>query len=139
MAVGAWVLIAGAILIALELATGGFFLLWYGIGLMISGAAGWALGFDEAAWQIAIGLAIGLALMVVFRKRLVRRRKNEPKDEFLLEEGEGTIKSETLVEFRGTLWQYDAPNGAEFAAGERVIVRPAASGLRVTIAKKARA
>ena len=128
-------LIASAALIALELATGGFFLLWYGIGLAISGAVGWAIGSDKWAWQIAIGLAIGLALMIVFRKRLVRKRRDEPKDEFLLEEGEGTVKDDVLVEFRGTLWQYDAPDGARFAAGERVNVRHA-SGLRVFIEKK---
>ncbi|MDR1451567.1 MAG: hypothetical protein LBI57_04455 [Helicobacteraceae bacterium] len=135
MTVGAWVLIAGATLIALELVTGGFFLLWYGIGLAVSGAVGWALGSEKWALQVAIGLAIGLALMIVFRKRLVRKRSGERKDEFLLEEGVGTIKDESLVEFRGTFWQYDAPDGIEFVAGERVIVRPA-SDLRVSVAKK---
>ncbi|MDR2152187.1 MAG: NfeD family protein [Helicobacteraceae bacterium] len=135
MEVGAWVLIAGVALVALELVTGGFYLLWYGIGLAVSGAIGWAIGSDEWAWQIAIGMAIGLVLMIVFRKRLVRKRKNEPKDEFLLEEGEGTIKEGDLVEFRGTLWRYDAEVGAQFAVGERVNVRPQ-PGARVLVRKK---
>ncbi|MDR1912210.1 MAG: hypothetical protein LBQ52_07700 [Helicobacteraceae bacterium] len=130
-----WVLIAGAALIALELVTGSFYLLWYGIGLAISGAVGWAIGSEAWIWQSAIGLAIGFVLMLLLRKRIIFRRKNEQKDEFLLVEGEGTIKEGGLVEFRGTLWQYEADGSAEFAVGERVIVRPSAAN-RVAISKR---
>ncbi|MDR2034515.1 MAG: hypothetical protein LBP89_07790 [Helicobacteraceae bacterium] len=129
-----WVLIAGAALIALELVTGSFYLLWYGIGLAISGAVGWAIGNEAWIWQSAIGLAIGFILMLSFRKRIIVKRKNEQKDEFLLVEGEGTIKEGGLVEFRGTLWQYKTDGDAEFAVGERVIVRPSAAN-RVAISK----
>jgi membrane protein implicated in regulation of membrane protease activity len=46
------------------------------------------------------------------------------KDEFLLEEGEGVVKEDGLVEFRGTTWQYDKEKDETFEVDERVIVKP---------------
>ncbi|MDR0747912.1 MAG: hypothetical protein LBE89_08555, partial [Helicobacteraceae bacterium] len=127
--------IAGAILIALELATGGFFLLWYGIGLLISGSIGWAIGNNDWVWHTVIGLSIGLVLMILFRRRFVHKNKHEPKDEFLLEEGTGEITENDMVNFRGTLWQYESnDSNAQFSVGEKVRVFPA-KGNVVTIGK----
>lgn len=124
-----WVVIAGILLIALEIITGNFFILWYGIGLALVGAIGWALGFESAQailWQTAIGFVIGHILLVLLRKKFIFKRAVEPRDEFLLEEGEGIIKEGELVEFRGTLWRYEASD-QEFAIGERVKVEPLAN------------
>ncbi|MDR1006989.1 MAG: hypothetical protein LBL65_00290 [Campylobacteraceae bacterium] len=120
-----WILIIGVIILALEVAVGSFYLLWYGLGLIISGAFGWAIGSEDWIIQGVIGLAIGLALMIVFRKRLAEKMLGKKiKDEFLLEEGEGVIKEGGLVEFRGTMWQYDVGKEENFSVNERVIVKP---------------
>jgi membrane protein implicated in regulation of membrane protease activity len=120
-----WILIIGVIILALELAVGSFYLLWYGLGLIISGVIGWAIGSEDWIMQGVIGLAIGLVLMIFFRKRLAEKMLGKKiKDEFLLEEGEGVIKEGGLVEFRGTTWQYDREKNEVFEIDERVIVRP---------------
>jgi membrane protein implicated in regulation of membrane protease activity len=120
-----WVLIIGVAILALEVAVGSFYLLWYGLGLIVSGAVGWALGSEEWIMQGVIGLGIGLVLMVAFRKRLAEKMLGKKiRDEFLLEEGEGVIKDGGLVEFRGTTWRYDKEKSDEFEINERVIVRP---------------
>jgi membrane protein implicated in regulation of membrane protease activity len=120
-----WVLIIGVVILALELAVGSFYLLWYGLGLIVSGAVGWAIGSENWIVQGVIGLAIGLVLMVAFRKRFAEKMLGKKiKDEFLLEEGEGVVKEGGLVEFRGTTWQYDADKKESFEINERVIVKP---------------
>ncbi|MDR0762310.1 MAG: nodulation protein NfeD [Campylobacteraceae bacterium] len=120
-----WVLIAGIVILGLEVAVGSFYLLWYGLGLIISGAIGWAIGSENWEMQSAIGFIVGLVLMIAFRKRLAERMLGKKiKDEFLLEEGEGVIKEGSLVEFRGTTWQYDKDKKEVFEINERVIVKP---------------
>ncbi|MDR1460505.1 MAG: hypothetical protein LBI78_02545 [Campylobacteraceae bacterium] len=120
-----WVLIIGVLILALELVSGSFYLLWYGFGLIISGAVGWAIGSEAWVVQSATGLGIGLILMVTFRKRLYDKVMGRKiRDEFLLEEGEGVVKENNLVEFRGTTWQYDKDKDETFEINERVIVKP---------------
>ncbi|MDR0666216.1 MAG: hypothetical protein LBF71_02280 [Campylobacteraceae bacterium] len=120
-----WILIIGVAILALEIAVGSFYLLWYGLGLIVSGAIGWAIGSEDWVTQGVIGLAIGLVLMIAFRRRLAEKMLGKKiKDEFLLEEGEGVIKEGGLVEFRGTTWQYDKDKKESFEINERVIVRP---------------
>ncbi|MDR3346836.1 MAG: hypothetical protein LBS73_06645 [Campylobacteraceae bacterium] len=130
-----WVLIAGVLILALELLSGSFYLLWYGFGFIVSGAIGWAVGSDAWIVQSATGLGIGLVLMVAFRRRLADKLMGRKiKDEFLLEEGEGVVKENGLVEFRGTTWQYDANKNEHFEINERVIAKPTKSN-RVVIKK----
>ncbi|MDR2790594.1 MAG: hypothetical protein LBB59_06435 [Campylobacteraceae bacterium] len=120
-----WILIIGVIILALEIAVGSFYLLWYGLGLVISGAIGWVIGYEDWIIQGVAGLAIGLVLMIFFRKRLAEKMLGKKiKDEFLLEEGEGIIKEGGLVEFRGTTWRYDKEKNEIFEINERVTVRP---------------
>ncbi|MDR2100198.1 MAG: hypothetical protein LBP40_05170 [Campylobacteraceae bacterium] len=120
-----WVLIIGVVILALELAVGSFYLLWYGLGLIVSGSIGWAIGSEDYITQGVIGLGIGLVLMIIFRKRLAEKMLGKKiKDEFLLEEGEGVIKEGGLVEFRGTTWRYDNEKGEIFKIDEKVLVRP---------------
>lgn len=120
-----WVLIAGFVLILLELATGSFYLLWYGIGLALTGAVGWAIGDEHYLVQSFIGLAIGAALMFSFRKRILNKiSKNNKRDEFLLEKGKGVVIENSLVEFRGTTWKYENKTNEVFEIGEEVLVIP---------------
>jgi membrane protein implicated in regulation of membrane protease activity len=120
-----WILIIGVIILALEIAVGSFYLLWYGLGLIVSGAIGWALGSEDWIIQGVIGLAIGLVLMVAFRKRLAEKVLGKKiNDEFLLEAGEGVIKEGGLVEFRGTTWRYESEKNETFEINEKVLVRP---------------
>jgi membrane protein implicated in regulation of membrane protease activity len=131
-----WVLIAGICILTLELLSGSFYLLWYGIGLIISGSVGWAIDSDAWIAQSAIGLGIGLVLMIAFRKRLSDKiiMGRKIKDEFLLEEGEGVIKENDLVEFRGTTWRYEKDKDEVFEINERVIVKPTSTN-RVFVKK----
>lgn len=130
-----WVVIVGFILILLELATGSFYLLWYGIGLVLSGATGWGFGNENYLIQTVIGLAIGAVLMFSFRKRVLNKiSKNNHRDEFLLEKGKGVVLENSLVDFRGTTWRYENKTDDTFEIGEEVFVIPTTTN-RVFIEK----
>ncbi|GHV07995.1 hypothetical protein AGMMS50229_15710 [Campylobacterota bacterium] len=130
-----WVLIAGVVLLAIELLTGSLYFLWYGIGMVGSGAIGWAIGSENWAWQALAGLLIGLALMIALRKRLMKPKGDERADEFLLEEGLGVVSENSQVEFRGTFWHFAGAQGESYAVGEEVLVTPAQNNT-VKIRKK---
>ncbi|MFV0481193.1 MAG: NfeD family protein [Campylobacteraceae bacterium] len=123
-----WVLIAGIIVLALEVLTGSFYLIWYGIGLSLSGAVGWAIGSDAWVIQSVIGLLIGLILMFAFRKRFLHKiSTNKNRDEFLLVSGKGIVRENGLVEFRGTTWKYESKSNDIFKINEEVQVTPTTS------------
>ncbi len=126
-----WVLIAGIALLFCELLTGSFYLLWYGLGLFVSGGAGLIFGLDSWMVQSVIGLVLGVILMVLFQRRF-SQKEAVIQDEFLLESGEGIIREEGVVEFRGTLWKYETD--VPYQKGERVFVTPS-GGNRVRIKK----
>ena len=130
-----WILIAGVALLAIELLTGSLYFLWYGIGMVASGAVGWALGDEHWVWQGAIGLLIGLVLMIALRKRLMKPKGNERADEFLLQEWLGVVGENNQVEFRGTFWRYAGAQGESYTVGEEVLVTPTQNNT-VTIRKK---
>jgi membrane protein implicated in regulation of membrane protease activity len=120
-----WVLIVGVIFIILELLTGSFYIIWYGIGLTLSGAVGWSISDEHYLMQAVIGLVIGAILMFGFRERVLNKISiNNKKDEFLLEKGKGVVAENSLVEFRGTTWRYENKTGDIFEIGEEVSVIP---------------
>lgn len=131
-----FVTIFGVLLIVLELVTGSFYIFWYGIGMIISGGAGWILKSNNWTLQGAIGLGIGLILMILFQKKLLEKLKltKHIKDEFLLEPGEGVIKENCIVEFRGTTWQYENNKNEKFEINEKVLVIPSKNN-RVIVEK----
>ena len=130
-----WILIVGFILILLELVTGSFYLLWYGIGLALVGSVGWAISDEQYYIQLFIGLAIGAVLMFSFRKRVLNKiSKNNKIDTFLLEKGKGIVVENSLVDFRGTTWKYESNADELFEIGEEVLVTPTSTN-RVFIGK----
>lgn len=122
-----WILIFGTILLVIELLlVNSFYILWYGIGFILSGGIGWLFGYENYTIQGFIGVAIGAILMFLFRKKLLSKIfKINNKDEFLLEKGRGVVLEDSLVKFRGTTWKYENRSDDTFETGEEVLVIPA--------------
>lgn len=113
------VLAFGVLLVVAELLVGSFFILFFGLGFLVVGILCFFVNFS---WYVQILLASILSfIFLIVLKRPIKERfyasKNEVKDDFLNESGEGEIK-EGMVYFKGTLWHYDG----NLKDGERVFV-----------------
>ncbi|MDO5046665.1 NfeD family protein [Campylobacter sp.] len=103
-----FVLAFGVLLIVAELLIGSFFIMFFGLGFLIVGILGFFVNFS---WHVQILLAsiISIILLLLLKKPIKEKfynSKNEVRDDFLNESGEGEIK-EGMVYFKGTLWHYD--------------------------------
>ena len=100
-------------LIIAEMFLGSFFLLFVGLGFVITALLEWVIGFENygnvyVLWALSIGIFSALSL-IVLRKPLKKRfGKTEGYDDDFLShsEGVGVIK-EGMVYFKGTLWGYE--------------------------------
>lgn len=111
------VLAFGVLLIAAELLIGSFFIMFFGMGFLIVGIFGF---FIDMLWyhQILIAAIISVILLFTLKKHIKEKfynSKDEIKDDFLNESGEGEVR-EGMVYFKGTLWRYDG----ELKEGQKV-------------------
>lgn len=102
------VLALGALLIVAELLIGSFFIMFVGVGFLIVGILGF---FIDLLWyhQILLVAIVSVVLLFTLKKPIKEKfynSKNEIKDDFLNESGEGEVK-EGKIYFKGTLWSYD--------------------------------
>ena len=109
-----WIwIIAGAILLGIEVLTpGGFYVFFFGIGAILIGIL-LVLGIPlNMAFQLLIFLCLSVVLLLVFRKRLLplfETKKSNESIEHIVDET-AFAKSELppsgygQVEFRGTSW-----------------------------------
>jgi len=125
-------MVLGFILLALEIAVPGVFLLWIGIAALIIGAVSmaiWDAGFW--VWQVQVLAFLALSLVCAYAGRqIVRRREGESDQPLLNRRGEQMIGrtatlSEPIREGRGriqlgdTLWRVSGP---DLPVGARVRV-----------------
>ncbi|MGN6305305.1 MAG: NfeD family protein [Mesorhizobium sp.] len=125
-------MVLGFILLVLEIAVPGVFLLWIGIAALIIGAASlalWDAGFW--IWQVQVVAFLALSLVSAYvGKQIVGRRQDQSDQPLLNRRGEQMIgRTATLVEpireGRGriqlgdTLWRVSGP---DLPAGTRVRV-----------------
>lgn len=128
-------MVLGFILLALEIAVPGVFLLWIGIAALIIGAASlalWDAGFWT--WQVQVVAFLILSLVSAYvGKQIVRRREGESDQPLLNRRGAQMIGrtatlAEPIREGRGriqlgdTLWRVSGP---DLPAGTRVKVTAA--------------
>lgn len=114
----------GFVLIALEITLGSFYIMWLGIGFCVVGVIEYFYPFSSFLHQSAVALLIALLLLILLKKKVktfMLRSEKEIKDNFLNEEGEGTIKH-GMVFFKGTLWEYE-PKDIKVEEGLRVRVK----------------
>jgi membrane protein implicated in regulation of membrane protease activity len=121
-----WVL-GGLLLIVAEVATpGGFFVIFFGAGAILVGAAG-ALGWHGPAWAEWLAFSVvSVALLALFRRPLMRRFKlntSKPVDRL---ESESAVVTETVApgglgkaELRGTPWAARTSGSAALPPGQR--------------------
>ncbi|MGN6144824.1 MAG: NfeD family protein [Mesorhizobium sp.] len=125
-------MVLGFILLVLEIAVPGVFLLWIGIAALIIGAVSlalWDAGFWS--WQVQVVAFLALSLVSAYvGKQIVGRRQDQSDQPLLNRRGEQMIgRTATLVEpireGRGriqlgdTLWRVSGP---DLPAGTRVRV-----------------
>ncbi len=127
-----WV-VAGLVLLVLEMATPGMFLMFFGAAAIVVGVvAGAGLGLPLWAELLAFSV-LSIASLLLFRGPLLRRMKSRPEDPPIVDDlsGErGTTMVDIAagergrVELRGTVW-------TGFNAGEETL----ASGARFRVVR----
>ena len=126
-------LILGLLLLAVELFTpGGFFLLFFGIGAIVTGAVG-AAGLpptDSLPVQIVIFLAVSLAGLLLFRNALTARFARRPRggevdslaQSDAIAQDDIPVNATGKVELRGASWTARNAGPAPIVRGERCTV-----------------
>ena len=128
MAWWVWVL-AGLVLLGLELATpGGFFIAFFGVGALIVGALVGA-GLVEAGWlQWLLFSVLSVISVLLFRKPLLEwmKRRETPRPAVDSLVGEEAVLTEDLpaggvgkAELRGTSWSVRSRAGSSLQRGRR--------------------
>lgn len=137
--------VAGLVFLAGELLTpGGLFLLFFGVGALITSALA-ALGLlDSLGSQVLLFTLLSLGTLLVLRRRLLSlvRQKQMPEVDSLV--GEVAVATQAIapraegrVELRGSVWQAHNLDAQTIAAGEGCEV-DSVQGLRLQVRKKER-
>lgn len=125
----------GVILIALEAFIYSFFVVWFGIGLIIVGVVSNFYNFSDGMWQLSLTTLIALLLLFTLRAKIsekfLKEQDQAPKEDFLNQSGRGVIKN-NKVYFKATYW--DIKSDDKFEDGEEVEVVEASKG--VALVKK---
>ena len=125
-----WILfVIGLVLIVAEMFSGSFFLLFIGVGFVLTGVLEWLVGFENLLINPLLAQAILISVISVFSfifvkpalKRSLFQNSQSYKENFLDEQGEGEIK-EGMVYFKGTLWAYEESK-KHYNEGEKVRVK----------------
>lgn len=123
-----WILLSvGVALIIAEMFSGSFFLLFVGVGFVLTGVLEWLIGFESFSANpilIQAGLICLISILsLVFVKPSIKRllqQSEEYKEDFLNEQGEGEIK-QGMVYFKGTLWSFEGDR--HYDEGQKVRVK----------------
>lgn len=110
-----WILISlGLVLLAVEMFSALFILLWFGIGLITVGLLGFAVDFTYGEYQLIIATAIGVFLLLGFRRRILPAQNDANNKTLSTYEAGGQgklakVDDEWLVFYNGTFWTVANP------------------------------
>jgi membrane protein implicated in regulation of membrane protease activity len=134
-------LVLGLVLVLLELAaSGGFYVIFFGVAALTIGALR-LFGFADAAWlQLLLFSALSVGSLLAFRSPIIRWLKlDEGKPDVDTLEGELAVPVEDIApggvgraECRGTIWQARNAGTAPLARGSRCVIERV-SGLTLLI------
>lgn len=105
-----WVLISlGLVLLAVEMFSALFILLWFGIGLIVVGLLGFTVDFQYGEYQLIMATALGVFLLLAFRRRFLPSQKDATNKVLSTYEagGKGKVsksEGEWVVFYNGTFW-----------------------------------
>lgn len=134
----AW-LIGGIILLALELAMPGSFLIWLGLAALVVGLASFVV---DLSWQVAwIGFAVLAIVFLLVGRRLFSAERTTSDRPHLNERGkalvgrrltltEPIVDGEGRVRIADTLWRVRGP---DLAAGTRIEISRADSATLIVV------
>lgn len=123
-----WMLL-GLLLVGLEVATGTFVLLFFGVAALVTGVAA-LFGLGSVWLQVPLFLLVAVVAVLVFRRPLLSRLKvdDDPRDIDRLT-GETAVASEDIaagdigkVALRGSSWSARNLGAAALARGQRCTV-----------------
>jgi membrane protein implicated in regulation of membrane protease activity len=126
-----WIwLVAGIVILLGELLTpGGFYLIFFGAGAVVTALAA-AVGLEGPGRQGVCFLLLSLAALLLFRQPLLRRlRRGHPllpdelTGEVAVARGEIAVHAVGQAELRGTVWSARNAGDRPLAAGERCRVK----------------
>lgn len=114
------------VLITLEVFLYSFVVVWFALGFIVVGLLSiYFEPFSSLLWQLASISLISIALMFIFRKKVIDKflkPKIEVKDNFFDEKGIAQIKNSKIY-YKGTYWDFDSSiDEKEFKEGEKVEV-----------------
>ncbi|MCL4836600.1 MAG: NfeD family protein [Thermoanaerobaculia bacterium] len=136
-----WLILGLALLLGEMLTPGGFFILFFGVGALVTGLVG-LVGIELPVWgQWLLFTAVSVATLLLLRRRFVRGfapPPDTPKVDPLV--GEEAVALEAIVpgrlgkvELRGTPWNARLTAARPLASGDRVRVERV-EGLTVYVA-----
>lgn len=138
-------LVLGLLLVLLEIAaSGGFYVIFFGVAAIAIGALR-VVGLADAAWQqLLLFSLLSVGSLVLFRNPLIRWLKlDEGKADVDSLAGEIALPLEDIapgavgrVECRGTVWQARNSSGRTLARGARCVIE-SVSGLMLFIREEA--
>ena len=126
-----WIwLVAGIVILLGELLTpGGFYLIFFGAGAVVTALAA-AVGLEGLGRQGVCFLLLSLAALLLFRQPLLRRlrrghppRPDELTGELAVAREEIAVQAVGQAELRGTVWSARNAGDRPLAAGERCRVK----------------
>lgn len=86
-----------------------FFLLWIGLGFLITGAITSQVEFGSVYEQIAAAVTIGGVLLLLLRRKMLNYMANKPVEkEEQMHKGGIAVFNNGAFKFEGTYWQTDA-------------------------------
>lgn len=117
-------------LTGIEIMFGSFFIIWYALGFLIVAFVEYFFHFSDGLYQIITAFIIATFLLYILKDKLIKFIKKSDgivKDDFLNEEGFGIVK-EGMIDFKGTLWNYE-PQNLQLQENQRVKVKSAKNNI----------
>lgn len=123
----AWIMLAvGFALLSLELITGTFIMLFFGLAFIVVGASGFFMTWFSGEVQLLVAMLLGGLLTFGLRRFFMRGTSQEDMPLETMQAGEaGQIVGHggrLSVVYKGTTWTFKSVDGVQFSEGDEVMV-----------------
>ncbi len=123
----AWLMITiGLLLLAAELMTGAFVILFFGIGFVVIGISGFFIGWSAGEFQLLSAMLLGGILTFTLRPLFINSMNKDDLPLETMQVGElGKIvknDGELRLEYKGTTWVFENRGESDIAEGDEVMV-----------------